>query len=236
MDRLAVKRISMVFYIVFAACFILMVGIMVKGLIDQNADEKEQKARYEKMINEGSKTKLTDKILEEDHEKFLQDAVKAKKTFITLSACFAGVALMFFVTAISTNILKRLEGGPQQPLAVTIVSVAVLLFIFITFTVTVFKVIIPKLVKSDPSDDAYAFVELHLVDSEKKEEIVEHDDGDTKTTETRVTYFLIEEDGNKIEVNKLFYDRYEGPGVYYAGRTSKGSVFSLYSGKYFELA
>ena len=44
---------------------------MVKGLIDQNKDEKLQNERYESMIQEGSRVELTDEILEYDHDKYV---------------------------------------------------------------------------------------------------------------------------------------------------------------------
>ena len=69
-----------------------------------------------------------------------------------------------------------------------------------------------------------------------KKEYVETGAGDSKRTETRITYYLIEENGNKIETGKLFYDRFTLPGTYIAGQTERGNIFSLYSGEYFELA
>ena len=61
---------------------------MVWGLIDEKRDEKAQTARYQSMITEGSKVELTDEILNEDFDKYIQDSVKAKKTFISLLVCF----------------------------------------------------------------------------------------------------------------------------------------------------
>ena len=57
------KIASRIFYGSFILIFVIMLGMMVKGLIDQNKDEKLQNERYESMITEGGKTTLTDDIL-----------------------------------------------------------------------------------------------------------------------------------------------------------------------------
>lgn len=228
------KLLSKIFYGVFILCFVIMAAIMVKGLLDQNKDEKQQKERYEKMISEGSKTVLTNEILEEDHDKYLEDASKSRKTFATLLVCFGGVILMFIITTIFNLVVKALEGR-SNVFIITLVSFIVMMIFMIGFIVVVMKKVVPRLTSTDYEKEAYAFKELKLKDVQKEKEIVETGSGEDRTTETRVTYFIIEENGNKIEVNSVFYDRFVGPGIYYAGQTEKGNVFSLYPGKFFEL-
>ena len=227
------KLISTVFYSVFALCFVIMLAIMVKGMLDQKADDKAQNERYEKMISAEGKTALTKEILEEDHDKYLKDASKSKRTFISLLVCFGAVVLMFFLTMVFNLVLNSISGARKETLIISFVSFIVVMIMFVGFIVVVLKVIVPKVASSAPEDEAYAFSELVLSDSEMKKEYVETGSGDNRRTETRISYFLIEENGNKIEVKHLFYERFNGPGVYYAGRTASGSVFSLYSGEYF---
>ena len=226
---------SFVFYGVFALCFIIMAVIMIIGYKDQKNDEKKETERYEKMINEGSRTVLTDKILEEDHDEFVKDADKSRRTFISLLVCFGAVVLMFCITTIFNIILGRLEGGRREPFFISIVSFVMVMVVMLTCVLIALKVIVPKFASSDQSNDHYSFKELKIKDTERKKEYIETGTGDSRTTETRITYFLIEENGNKIEVNKMFYDRFVGEGIYYAGMTYRGSILSLYPGIYFEL-
>ena len=229
------KLVSAIYIGVFALCFVIMAAIMVKGLIDQKNDEKRQIERYEKMISKEGKTVLTNEILEEDHDKYISDSEKGKKTFVTLLICFGSVVVMFFIMAFFNMILNRIDGSRREPLILSIVSFAVTMFIFVSLVIVVVKVIVPKLADSDPKDAAYSFCELTIKDRETKKEYVETGAGDSQRTETRITYFLVEENGNKIVITKLLYDRFTGPGTYIAGRTSEGHIFSLYSGDYFKL-
>ena len=229
------KIITRSFYIIFGVCFIVMLLIMIKGFIDQKNDEKKETARYEKMIKEGEKTILDNKILEEDHDKFLEDSSKGRKTFISLLVCFGTVFVMFAVMTVFSTILSVIESRSGLSVTVAVISLASVIFIFVTFAIVMFKVVIPKFAASDASKDAYSFVELSISDRERKEERVTTGTGDSRTTETRIYYYYITENGQKIQVSKLFYDRFVGPGIYYAGRTAGGKIFSIYPGEYFEL-
>lgn len=230
------KLVSGIFYTCFGLGFAFMLGIMIIGFINQTKDEKEQAARYEQMITEGSKMTLTNDILEEDHTKYLEDSAKAKRTFATLLVCFGAMFVMFILMGIYSTVIRFIEDGQNGYFVIYLASFACLVFIFVSAVIIATKVVIPKMISSNPEKEAYFFSELNLSDSERKEELVETGSGEDRRTETRVTYFLIEENGNKIEVNKLFFDRFEDPGTYYAGQTVRGNIFSLYSGKYFELA
>ena len=232
---MSVKRITRIFYIVFGLCFVLMGGIMVKGFLDQKADEKKQVERYESMLKEGGKTTLTDEILEQDHEKYVQDAAQSKKTFITLLVCFGLVVVMFIFTAIATSVLRALHNRREEYVVVALVTCIAMLFIFVSVFVVSVKWIIPKMASSDVSKDAYAFARLEIEQVEEKKERVKSGSGDSQTTETRITYFLVEENGCKYPVKKLLYDRFVGAGTYYVGMTDKGKIFSVYPGVYFEL-
>ena len=231
------KLVSTIFYVVFGLVFATMLGIMIVGFIKQNEDEKNQIARYESMIGQGGKTTLTNEILEEDHEKYLADSAKAKSTFITLLTLFGSIIVLFVIMGIFTTVLKGIEdsGRGSTGFIVTLASFLVILFIFGSFVVVTMRVIIPKMNASDPTGEKYSWGELHISDTLREEEIVETGSGDSRSTETRVSYYLIDEDGKKIGVSKLYYDRYTGPGIYYAGQTIGGNIFSPYPGEYFEL-
>lgn len=231
---MAKRAVMGAFYAVFGLVFILMAGIMVKGLIDQNKDEKAQAARYEQMITDGGKTLLTNDILEEDHTKYLEDSAKSKKTFITLLVLFGTVIVAFIITFVATSIIKNLEDLSGKTLAVTITGVIVLAFIAVSVIMTVNNVLVPRL-SQDKTKEAYAFATITIKDSEIREEQYETGAGDDRHTETRITYILIDDKGKEISVKKLLFDRYVGPGVYYAGRTAGGTIFSIYPDKYFEL-
>ena len=227
--------VSRVFYIGFFVIFGIMTAIMVKGLIDQNKDEKQQTARYESMITEGQKTVLTNEILNEDHDKFVQDSIKGKKTFITLLVCFASVIVLFVITYIFTIILKGMEEGASTQFIIILACFVVTLLMIGFFAVVAVKTIVPKLSNSDPETEKYYFNELRIKDAEKEEKTETVKSGDSYETRTTVYYYLIEENGNRISVNKVLFSRFVGEGIYYAGQTERGAVFSVYPDKYFEL-
>ena len=88
------KLVSGIFHGTFFLIFAIMLGIMVVGFIKQEKDNKAETERYESMIQEGSRVELTDEILEYDHDKYVQNAVTGKKTFISLLVCFASVIVL----------------------------------------------------------------------------------------------------------------------------------------------
>ena len=230
------KLVSRIFYGTFFLIFAIMLGIMVVGFIKQEKDNKIETERYESMIQEGSRVELTDEILEYDHDKFVQDSVTGRKTFISLLICFASVIVLFVVMYIFTLIMKGMEDGASPVLGVFLACFLGVVFILASFSVVCLKVIVPKLVSSHPEDDKYFFSELTLTDAQKEEKKEEVREGDHTETRTTVYYYLIEENGNRISTNKLLYSRYIGEGIYYAGQTDKGAVFSLYPSEFFSLS
>ena len=230
------KLVGNIYTGVFIFIFVVMVGIMVKGLIDQNKDEKLQTARYEQMISENGRTVLTDEILKEDYDKYVQDSEKSKKTFISLLICFGTVMVATVLLAIFSVVLRGMEDPNGTTLVIALVTFIGVMMILAIAGVTTFNVIVPRLKADNPSSETYAFYEIKYTDSERKEEKVEVKNGDSTSTETRVYYYLIEEGGDEVQVSKLLYERYCGPGVYYVGRTSRGKILSIYPDKYFELS
>ena len=121
---MSVKRVTRIFYIVFGLCFVLMVGIMVKGFLDQKADEKKQVERYESMLIEGGKATLTNEILEQDHDKFLKDAAEGKETFIKLLVCFGAVVVMFVIMAIFSSVMRALQARREEHVVAALITVS----------------------------------------------------------------------------------------------------------------
>ena len=229
------KLIGKIFLIGFFVIFFLMVGIMVKGFIDQKKDDKAQTERYEKMISQDGKTLLTDEILEEDHNKYLLDVAESKKTFIMLLICFGSVILWFVIYYIFSLILKGMEEGASGGMIIMCASFGVVLVMMGSFVIIAANVIVPSLTR-DRTKEGYYFNELNISDAERREVTEKVKDGDSYRTETRVYYYLFDENGKEISINEVLYSRYVGEGVYYCGQTAGGIVFSVYPDKYFELA
>ena len=224
--------VNKLYVIIFILIFFIMTGIMVVGLINQNKDEKVQRSRYEQMIKEGSKTVLTDAILEEDHTRYVEKSKESTKTFLTLLACFAAVIVAFVVMMIFNVILKGMEEGASSTGFLIII---IAMFMIVSFLIVAVKFLVPRFQNSNIEDEKYYFTEITLKDAEKREETETVKNGDSYSTETRVYYYLIKDNGEEISTNKLLYERFVGEGIYYAGRTATGKIFSIYPDKYFEL-
>ena len=225
------KLASNIFVIVFMICFFNMAGIMVVGLIQQNKDEQQQKDRYEQMISRGGdgKTLLTAEILEEDHEKYLQDAAKSKNTFFKLLTCF-GCVMVFFVLMAAFNAVQKILEEKGLSATIALVSFLAVTFMIMSVAVIFMNFLIPRM-NTDESKIAYYFDTLTLKEALREEERVKSG----SDYETRVYYYLVDEGEKKIAVSKRLYERFTNPGTYYAGRTARGNIFSLYNGEYFEL-
>lgn len=224
-----------IFNIVFIVIFVVMAAIMIKGYFDQKKDDEQQISRYENMKPAEGKATLTEQILEEDHDKYIRDIAEGNSTFLKLIICFGTVMLSFVVRAVLDMVLRGISGERGPAFAVAVISAISVIAIFAVVALFAVNRLIPGFNTKDLEEEAYSFDAIELIDSDKIVEYVETSNGDSTTTEERITYFLIEESGNRIEVDHILYERYEGPGVYYAGRTSGGNIFSLYPGKYFEL-
>jgi len=228
--------VNKLYVAIFMLIFVIMIGIMVVGMVNQNKEEKADKARYEQMIKEGSKTVLTDAILDEDFLKYVEQSKKSTKIFVTLLACFGAIILAFVVMMIFNVILKGMEeGASSSHFIIMLASFIVVMFMIVSFLIISVKFLVPKLQSFNPEEEKYYFTEIVLTDAERIEKQETVKDGDSYRTETRVYYYLIKDNGEKIRTNKLLYERFVGEGVYFAGRTAKGNIFSIYPDKYFEL-
>ena len=114
-------------------------------------------------------------------------------------------------------------------------SFIIAMFMIVSFLIVAVKFLVPRFQNSNIEDEKYYFTEITLKDAEKREETETVKNGDSYSTETRVYYYLIKDNGEEISTNKLLYERFVGEGIYYAGRTATGKIFSIYPDKYFEL-
>ena len=228
--------VNKLYVVIFMLIFVIMTGIMVVGLINQNKEEKADRARYEQMIKEGSKTLLTDAILDEDFSKYVEQSKKSTKIFVTLLACFAAVILAFVVMMIFNVILRGMEeGASSTSFIIMLASFIVAMFMIVSFLIISVKFLVPRFQSFNPEEEKYYFTEIVLTNAERIEKQETVKDGDSYRTETRVYYYFYTENGEQISTSKLLYERYIGEGIYYAGKTSRGNIFSLYPDKYFEL-
>ena len=78
--------------------FIIILGIMGKELVLQEKSNKADDARYEKMVNEEGKLKLTQKILDEDHEQYVKKAEHGAEVFQRLITIFAGAFILVIIS------------------------------------------------------------------------------------------------------------------------------------------
>lgn len=228
--------VNKLYVAIFILIFVIMTGIMVVGLINQNKEEKVERARYEQMIKDGSKTVLTDAILEEDFSRYVEKSKEGMRTFVTLLACFAAVILAFVVMMIFNVILKGMEEGASSSHFIIMLACFIgAMFMIVSFLIISVKFLVPRLQSFNPEEEKYYFTEIVLTNAERIEKQETVKDGDSYRTETRVYYYFYTENGEQISTDKLLYERYIGEGIYYAGKTSRGNIFSLYPDKYFEL-
>ena len=228
--------VNKLYVVIFMLIFVIMTGIMVVGMINQNKEEKADRARYEQMIKEGSKTVLTDAILDEDFSIYVEQSQKSTKIFVTLLACFAAVILAFVVMMIFNVILRGMEeGASSTSFIIMLASFIGAMFMIVSFLIISVKFLVPRFQSFNPEEEKYYFTEIVLTNAERIEKQETVKDGDSYRTETRVYYYFYTENGEQISTSKLLYERYIGEGIYYAGKTSRGNIFSLYPDKYFEL-
>lgn len=222
--------------IVFLVVFIIIGAFMVKGLLTQQKENEADNARYEQMIHEGEKTQLTQTILDEDHDEYVARTKSGNKTFAAIGIAFLSLMVIMLIVFIVKLIISKNQGATGLELTRNIIAVVALL-IFTGIAVFVgFAFIRPAMNNDKYETESYKFVELNIATTQVEE--IEHrtkTNGHTRTTKT-YNYYLITDDDQKISVSKNNYDRFNTPGVYYAGRTESGAVFSLYPSTYFELA
>ena len=216
--------------------FIIMFGIMGKEFVFEQKKNKADEERYEKMVNEEGKFKLTQKILDEDHEQYVKNAEHGAKVFKNLITAFAGgfilVVILFFMRIFD---IKRLFPEKYANLVMWIMLAG--FGFMVIFGVMFFGSINKASSKSgDVASLKYDFYKANVKSRrvEKKEHTSRDSDGHMRTT-TTYYYYLILDDDKEVQVSKIIYDRAENPGLYYCGSTEKGGIFSIYPDTEFEL-
>ena len=229
--------LSKIFVVVFLIIFFVIGGFMVKGLLTQQKEDNADRTKYEQMIKSDGKTTLTQEILDQDHDEYIESVKSNNKTFAIFGIGFLGLMLIFLIVAIANFFNQRNKGAQGVELIRNIVAI-VAISIFLIMSIFVGLVFIrPMMNKTDYDNESYKYVELNITDTKVEEHTSTHrkSNGHGTTTTTTYTYYVITEDGDNLKVSKLLYERVSNPGIYYAGRTESGSIFSLYPAEYFEL-
>lgn len=236
--RMTKNVVSKIFTGVFFLCVLIFMGFGIICIINQKKDEEKQAAHYQQMIKEGSKTLLTNEILEEDHTAYLERLEKNNKTFYFVAAIFVAVVVDFVLMIIFSTVIRGMEDGVNSAsFLITLICFITAMVLITSFFVIAARLIIPKINNGvKPEEQAYYYDEIKLKDCKKVEEVVSTGSGEDRSSRTEIYYYLIDENGNEISTTKVLFDRFAGPGIYYVGKTSSDAIFSLYPDKYFELA
>lgn len=216
---------------IFILSVAIMAAIIYKSYLDQEKERDQQREIYQQMIREDGKTPLTQETLEQDFEFYVKNVNRGRTVFRNLLILFGVAFAQIVIMILYTGVVRVLEDRRVTQLIGSIVSAAVIITMFVVVAWVVKTKIIPRMYDGDPEDEAHYYVSLDLADAKKEEKVVYDSDNNSRT---EVTYYLIKTDGGRIQTDKVMFERYEKPGVYYAGRTDK-TVFSLYPALYFEL-
>lgn len=218
------------------AIFIILFGFMGKELISQEKKNKADVERYEKMVNEEGKFKLTQKILDEDHEQYVKDGEHGAEVFKFVISAFGGA----FILILILSFMRALDVKKLFPPKYANIIMWIMLAgcgVMVVFGINFFTRVNAMSKRSEEiAKIGYKFYEMNVESRrvEKKEEYERDADGHTRTI-TNYYYYLTLEGNKEIQVKKLFYDRAEEPGLYYCGATEKGNIFSMYPATEFEL-
>lgn len=229
---------SKVFVIVFLIVFFLIGGIMVKGMMDQQKKNIADNNKYTQMIHEGEKTKLTQEILDQDHAEYVESVKSNNNTFAIIGIAFIGLMVLLIVIFTVQALIRKSQGASGLELIRYFIPVGCLAVFTILGIIIGVQFIAPSMKNDKYEKESYKYVELNIKTTQVEEHKSTHRRSGSShgtTTTTTYTYFLITDDDQKIQVSKILYERFDVPGIYYAGQTESGSVFSLYPDKYFEL-
>ncbi len=229
--------LSKIYVVVFLIIFFAIAGFMVKGLLTQQKENNADRTKYEQMIKSDGKTTLTQEILDQDHNEYVESVKSNNKTFAIIGIGFLGLMLLFLIIAIANYFSQRNKGAQGIELVRNIVSIVAISVFLVMGIIIGVAFIRPMMNKTDYDKESYKYVELNIVDTKVEEHKSTHrkSNGHGTTTTTTYTYYVITEDNEELKVGKLLYERVANPGVYYAGMTEGGNIFSLYPSEYFEL-
>ena len=211
-------------------------GIWYGNESSMEKSKKDYEERYEKMVDVEGKFKLTQKILDEDQQMYVDDIERVRNHAIKVVAIFAGSMILSLILVFVHKI------GLTDNLPEICGKLASWIMILAFETVLIFGIIfirndrINEIMSSNISGLKYDFHEVNIkaktTETEHKT-IVNHEKDEVRE-ETKYYYHLILED-KQVDVNKDIYDRVDKFGVYYLGMTQNDDVFSAYPATEFEL-
>ena len=224
----------------FRIGFIIIIAIMMitmgRAFVLQEKQSKADAARYQKMVDEEGKYKLTKADLEEDHDRYVESAKEGWKLFKDLITALAGAIILFLIYGLM-SVFDFASLFPTKNKSL-VKGIALVIFgVIVVFSVNFFSEAIRLEGLNSKAEEAkYGFVELNIVSTRVETKRETRGTGKDRRTETRHYYYLQLDDEKEIKTNKTFFDRANNhPGIYYAGMTENGALFSLYPDTEFEL-
>lgn len=209
-------------------------GIWFKHDSNEKNISKARKERYEKMVDEEGKFKLTQKILDEDYDNFVSDIKREEKFSRELFAVFI-VSLILVIILAFVHYFGLTNNIPEMVARLaswTMLAAFGTAFIFCVMFI--FNGRFEDLIGRDVYNLKYDFYEVKIkAKTTQTEHRTEKDDDGNVSKKTIYTYQLILEDGS-IDVSKDIYDCVKKFGEYYIGKTGKDDVFSVYPATEFE--
>lgn len=224
------------FVIGFMIFFVIIAVTMGKGFIKQEKQAKIEKARYEKMVNEEGKYKLTKDILEEDHDQYLKNTKEGDKIFKDIITAFAGAIILCLIYAL-VSMFDIASILPFKNKSLVTGVIIVTFGIMVLFCINFFEEVkFASKRDADNENAKYAFYELNIVSTRVETKTTTSGSGSDSHTTTTYYYYLQLDNGKEIHTNKTFFERANNKsGLYYGGMTEKGALFSLYPATEFEL-
>ncbi len=231
---MAEKRVTKVFTVLILLVIAALAGMVIKVKMDQKNSVEESKERYRQMISGEQIMTLTDDILEEDFDQYVQDTNRARNLlhiFVGCNGAFLGLIVLWMLIKAVFDVINRKGIGN---FIVHIIVAVIFAGAFVGGYILLKDKIFPEIESEDPASAAHYFEEMRLVGVQKDVRAESANPQDDESSKTEVYYYLLTDTGSRIRVKEEIFERFGEPGVYYAGRT-EDTVFSLYEGKYFKL-
>lgn len=210
------KRLFKVIILVFSVFLVIANIFVVKKLPDQQIND----GSYEQLIKRNGKTKLTQDILDHDFQEYIKDKKTGRIVCLIISFIIVPIAVIFLIYTI-LRFIK--DNNKEIQKTQYIIKIIILLGFIVTFTV----IIVFTLSYNDEENKSYNFVEHNIKDSEVKR----------SGTKGNHDYYLIMDNGDRVDVSEKIYNKFKDSnyfGIYYAGETEDGIIFSLYSSQEYE--
>ena len=191
--------------------------------------------KYKHLIKREGKIILTQEVLDQDYNNYNEKSKKGKAIAIIISTVLLSIIIILFIFCIIRYYIKKRNGSSNTDISkfsiIVLSGLAIILIIFLVISCCI-KV-----------DEPYTFTELYI----KSSTYIRRSSGSTSSKSNKSNtsnksetyyYYLIMENNEKIEVNKDIYYKFKDfnySGIFYAGKTESGVIFSLYSSNDYEL-